>query len=232
MPSKIYDSKIYIEFVGQHTAGKTSVIHDIVDRECLLPTKAIYPQKLNRSRTHFFLNLPLLFLNNIRNLCFICLFFLRYTKFTWINYHSAGRHMWKMVLLHPYHVKFNFDLWMKDDLLHLLPRIEFRNKVDVSDVFQMFFNHFSHLYDGLVYIDLPYEEMKERFKSRFESRSFRRKANRELVYDRAYKQNILLKEVLMNQNKVPILVLDGLVEVKNKSSMVVKFIKVNILEAA
>lgn len=230
MPSDKPDSKIYIEFVGQHTAGKTTVIRDIVDRGLLEPQKAIYPQIIKKSRIHFFLKLPQLFFNNIFDLIFITLFFLRHANFTWTNYHSSGRHMWKMVILHPYYSKFDFDIWMKDDLLHLLPRIEFRENVDVYFAFQRFFNRFSHLYSGLIYIELPYQKMKSRFNIRFENRSPRRRANRAAVYERAYTQNFILKRILLEQSQIPILVLDGLSDVESKSAQVVRFISEKIYE--
>ena len=232
MPSDKPDSKIYIEFVGQHTAGKTTVIHDIVDRGLLEPKKAIYPQKIKKSRIHFFLKLPQLFFTNIFDLIFIISFFLRNTNYTWTNYHSSGRHMWKMVILHPYYSKFDFDIWMKDDLLHLLPRIEFRENVDVYFAFKKFFNRFSHLYSGLIYIELPYQKMKSRFDIRFKNRSSMRRANRAVVYERAYKQNFILKRILVEQSKVPILLLDGLSDVETKSAQVVRFISEKIYEKA
>lgn len=230
MPSTQKDRKLYVEFVGQHTAGKTTIIRDIVDRDLLKPQNAIYPQKIERSHLHFSLNLPKLILLNLFDVIFVSLFFLKYAKYTWTNYHAAGRHIWKMVILHSYYSNFNFDIWMKDDLLHLLPRIEFRKKVSVSFALNIFFSRFAHLYDGLVFIDLPYEEMKARFEIRFENRPNRRRLNRELVYERAYLQNIILKSILIEQSKVPILVLDGLADLESKSFEVVKFIKEQVFE--
>ena len=218
-------SKLYIEFVGQHTAGKTTVIHDIVDRDLLEPIKAIYPQKIKRSRFDLVLSMPRLFFFHIVDFLFLFQFFTRNVKCNWINYHSAGRHMWKMIFLHPYFLKFDFDVWMKDDLLHLLPRLELKPGVDTSDVFNSFFNHFSHWYSGLVFIDLPYEDMNARFNERFKNRPNQRRKNRSTVYKRAYFQNKVLKHVLLEQNKVRVLVLDGKSEVAIKSVQVVKFIE-------
>ena len=218
-------SKVYIEFVGQHTAGKTTVIRDIVDRGLLEPTKAIYPQKINRSRLDFTCSMPRLFFDHIRDILFIFQFFARNVKCNWVNYHSAGRHMWKMIILHPYFLKFDFDVWMKDDLLHLLPRLEFKHGVNISDAFGAFFNHFAHWYSGLVFIDLPHEDMKARFNERFKNRPHRRRENRSKVYERAYAQNTVLKYVLLEQNKVRVLVLDGKSDVTIKSEQVVKFIE-------
>lgn len=218
-------SKLYIEFVGQHTAGKTTVIRDIVDRGLLEPARAIYPQKIKRSRLDLAFSMPRLLLVHIKDIIFIFQFFARNVKFNWINYHSAGRHMWKMIFLHPYFSKFDFDVWMKDDLLHLLPRLEFKPSVDRSHAFNLFFNYFSHWYSGLVFIDLPYEDMKARFNERFMTRPHQRRKNRKKVYELAYAQNKILKHVLLEQNKVRVLVLDGKSEVTLKSAQVVNFIK-------
>jgi len=218
-------SKLYIEFVGQHTAGKTTVIHDIVDRGLLEPVNAIYPQKIKRSRLDLVFCMPRLIFVHMIDILFLFQFFARNVKCNWMNYHSAGRHMWKMIFLHPYFSKFDYDVWMKDDLLHLLPRLEFKPGVDTSDAFNLFFNHFSHWYSGLVFIDLPYEDMKVRFNERFKNRPHQRRKNRSKVYERAYVQNKILKHVLLEQNKVRVLVLDGKSEVAMKSAQVVKFIK-------
>ena len=121
---------------------------------------------------------------------------------------------------------------MKDDLLHLLPRIEFRKSVNVHFAFKRFFDRFSHLYSGLVYIELPYEEMKSRFNIRFKNRSSQRRANRESVYELAYTQNFILKRILLEQSRVPILVLDGLSDIESKSAQVVRFISEKIYERA
>ena len=40
-------------------------------------------------------------------------------------------------ILHPYYSKFDFDIWIKDDLLHFT-RIEFRKSVNVLSAFQNF----------------------------------------------------------------------------------------------
>lgn len=133
--------------------------------------------------------------------------------------------MWKMVILHPYFLKFDFDVWMKDDLLHLLPRLEFKKNVDVCFALTMFFEHFEHRYDGLVFINLSYEEMKIRFDKRFENRTERRRKNRAEVYERAFAQNILLKDILHRQARVPTLILEGNADVKVKSAQVVEFIQ-------
>lgn len=224
------ERKYYIEFVGQHTAGKTSTIHDIVDNELLEPKVAIYPQNIQRSRLHFFLSLPILVLQNLRHLWFMVHFLSRYGEWSWINYHAAGRHLMKMVILHPYYKRFDFDIWMKDDMLHLLPRIAFRRTVDVEGVFREFFTHFSYLYDGIVYLNLSYDIMQQRFRSRFTVRPDKRRRSREPVYERAFIQNEILKRMLTEQTQVPVLVLDGADEVHKNSLQTVEFVKEIVYE--
>ena len=45
------------------------------------------------------------------------------------------------------------------------------------------------------------------------------------MYERAYTQNKILKDVLLEQDRVRVLVLDGKSEVAVKSAQVVKFIE-------
>lgn len=223
--------KYYIEFVGQHTAGKTKTIHEIVDNNLLFPNTAIYPQKIKRSRLHFYFYLSIIFIKNINNFLFVLLYLLVNTKWSWINYHSSDRHLIKMVLLHPYYSGLKgFDTWMKDDMLHLLPRLEFKKDLNVKDKLEKFFDKFSYLYDGIVYIDLPYEVMRQRFEDRFQNRDKNRKENRGPVYERAFKQNIILKDIICNQNKIPYLIIDGTQNISENADKVVKFIKSNIYE--
>lgn len=219
--------KYYFEFVGQHTAGKTTIIRDIVDGDYLSPYVSIYPQLVTRSRGFFWLHLPILFFKNIPHLWFLLRFSLRYAKLNWINFHAVGRHLWKMIILHPYFERFDFDIWMKDDLLHLLPRIEFKNSTNssVKSSFKLFFDHFKYLYDGIVYVDLPYDVMQERFFNRFKDRSRLRRASRTPVYERAFTQNILLKEILLEQEIVPVLVIRGTDSIDTNRESVVNFIK-------
>lgn len=223
--------KYYVEFVGQHTAGKTTIIRHIVDNGLLEPKIAIYPQKIKRSKIHFAICLPMLALKNIRNTFFILWFLMRHTKWSWINYHSTGRHLLKMVLLHPYYSeKFDFEIWMKDDMLHLLPRLQFRKNVKVKELFQKYFSHFSKIYDGIVFVDLPYDVMKARFQSRFKNRNLRRMKNRTPVYERAYQQNLILKEVISEQKDVPYLIISGTEEPADNAKKVVEFVKQNVYE--
>jgi len=220
------ERKHYIEFVGQHTAGKTVTIHEIVDKSLLAPMQSVYPQQLKRRKIHFALMLPVLFVQNFIHFWFAVIFLLRYTKWNWTNYHAVGRHLLKMVLLHPYYEKhFEFDVWMKDDMLHLLPRIEFRRSVDTEVVLTKFFKHFAYLYEGIVYLDLPYEEMKRRFEERFKERSESRRANREKVYERAFEQNKILKKILVEQKQVPVLLLSGTESTEQNATESAEFIR-------
>lgn len=222
------NSKYYIEFVGQHTAGKTSILKHIVDQDLLKPLVAIYPQKVKRSQFHFWFSLPWLVLKNLNDLFFVSGFFLRHTKFSWINYHAAWRHLLKMVILHPYYERYNFDIWMKDDMLHLLPRIDFKKNVDVRVCLEKFFKRFESRYDGLVYVDLPYEIMQKRFLVRFDDRPKSRKKSRGPVYERSFQQTLLLKEILLDQKSIPVLVIDGTEDISDNAKKAASFIKAKV----
>jgi len=221
--------KKYIEFTGPHTAGKTSIIHEIVDNDLLKPLSVIYPQKIKRSSILFALALPWVAICNFRHLLFLKFFWLRYVKLNFINYHSVGRHLFKMILLHPYYERYDFDVWLKDDMLHLLPRIDFRKGVDVDTVLRKFFMHFAYLYDGIVYVDIPETVMKERFDSRFEGRSSWRIKSRIPVYKRSYVQGQVLKNILVGQKCVPVLCINGTDEIQKNAHHVEDFIKKEIL---
>ncbi len=222
--------KKYIEFVGQHTAGKTSTIHRIVDGDMLRPLVAMYPQKIKRSNTHLTLSLPTLFVQSFGDLFFLAKFMFRFTKLSPINYHAVWRHLFKMVLLHRYYQHYDFDIWMKDDMLHLLPRSAFRSGVDVRHAFGKFFAHFAYLYDAIIYIDLPKDVMLQRFSSRFSNRSRRRRKSREPVYERAFEQNKILKRVLFEQSEVPVLEISGTNGVEENAVEVVEFINKIVYE--
>jgi len=60
MSSDSLVSKLYIEFVGQRTAGKTTIIHDIVDRILLEPKKSNL-SKQNKKIENIFCILPTTF---------------------------------------------------------------------------------------------------------------------------------------------------------------------------
>lgn len=221
--------KYYVEFLGQHTAGKTTTIHEVVHQGRMAPLVAIYPQQITRSRVGFFLALPWLVISNIHHLWFVAHFLARYAVFNWINYHAVARHLFKMVLLHPYYERYAFDVWMKDDMLHLLPRIEFKHGVDVARVLKTFFNHFAYRYDGLVYVDIPYEVMRARFEHRFAGRDPARRDNRGPVYERSYKQTAVLREIISLQKAIPVLMLDGTQPVTENAQRVASFITTHVM---
>ncbi|MCB9811689.1 hypothetical protein H6783_02150 [Candidatus Nomurabacteria bacterium] len=220
----------YIEFVGQHTAGKTTIIHAIVDGGLLEPRIAVYPQQLRRARWHFVLSLPLLILTNAHHLLFVAAFFVGKAKWQWTNYQDVARHIFKMVLLHPYYHRYQFDIWMKDDMLHFLPRILFREGIGIEKAFLQFFDHFAFLYDGLVFVEIPHAVMQERFAARFKTQSQQRKTTREPIYEHAFAQNVALLQVLKQQSKVPLLILDGCRETKENTMRVVSFINSEVIK--
>jgi len=219
----------YIEFVGQHTAGKTTTLCKVVDEECLSPYTAFYPQQIHRSAIDFAFSMPMIIFQNMRHLFFVILFFCRYAKWHWTNYRNVGRHLMKQVILHPYYDKFDFDIWLKDDMLHLLPRILFKNGVDVATALQEYFNHFSYLYDGIVYMDISREDMQKRIENRLVNRPVQRRRDLKIIYERTFCQNILLRQVLKDQKSVPCLFLNGNGDLQKNVEAVSDFIRVNIL---
>lgn len=221
----------YIEFVGQHSAGKTTTIHYLVDQRLLKPLRAVYPQQLKRNQMHFIGMVPFLFVQNIQHAWFLSRFLLRNAELNWINYHAVARHLFKMIILHPYYDKtFSFDVMLKDDMVHLLPRIAFRKDVNIELALREFISHFAYRFDGLVYMEVPYAKMKERFEERFQARPHSRKKSREPVYERAYEQNKVLKQVLLEQRKIPVLVLSGEDAIEENAEKVADFIRTNIHE--
>ena len=98
-----------------------------------------------------------------------------------------------MVILHDFYKRFEFDVWLKDDMLHLLPRIQFRDKVDIYEGFLQYFLHFKGIYAGIIYITLDEELMQARFEARFSKRPKHRKISRKPLYSRVFRQNEILK---------------------------------------
>ena len=219
----------YVEFVGQHTAGKTSTIQAIVDNEMLAPIAAMYPQQITRNNWHFYSVLPFLCVRQLPSLLFVLHFMLRYGSWRYTNYHAVGRHLIKMVVLHPYYERFPADVWFKDDMLHLLPRIQFRPTVDVRRVLEKYVEHFMQRYDGLVFIDVAVDVMRERFAERFKDRPTARREDRRIVYERAYTQNLFLKEILQNQTSVPVLFLEGEQSIEANAAAVVAFVREKVV---
>ena len=76
-----------------------------------------------------------------------------------------------MIILHPYYYRYDFDVFLKDDMLHMLQRVMFKKKVNLEEAFREYLMHFIYLYDGLIYVDIEPEVMWRRFKERFPGRS-------------------------------------------------------------
>ncbi len=221
----------YVEFVGQHTAGKTSTYRYVVEEKLLSPYVAMHPRlpEFRRPRIHFALSIPFLVVKNINQIWFVTYFFLRYAKWRWTNYRDVWQYLIKMVILHPYYKRYEYDVWFKQDMLHLLPRTFFKEEVDIERVFTEYFDHFAHLYNGIVYVDLSSENMQKRFAERHKGKSEKRQQNRRAIYEQAYKQNILMKEVLLAQNSVPVLVIDGNGSVEENAHKVAEFVRAKVL---
>ncbi len=221
--------KYYIEFVGAHSAGKTSAYHAIALQNMLTPHRAIYPGQIHRSWLHFALSIPSIAIRNSKDLFFIILFFLLHARWCGINY-RVMRSLLKMVILHPYYYRFDFDIFLKDDMLHLLPRIIFKNGTNLEHVMRVYFMHFIHLYDGLIYIDITPELMRERFRKRFSEKSVSFQESRQCIHERVLKQNVALRNVIVNQNRVPYLLLNGARDPQENAQKVVDFIHEYIIK--
>jgi len=215
----------YIEFAGVHTAGKTTLLNLIVDTDALAPLLASYPQKMKRSKLSFATHIFISVFTKYRDLIFVVSFFLKYAKLNWENYRVVGRFLLKMVILHDFYKRFEFDVWLKDDMLHLLPRIQFRDKVDIYEAFLKYFLHFKDIYTGIIYMHLDEELMQARFESRFSNRPKHRKISRKPLYSRVFRQNKILQKVLHNQQEIPVLFLDGSHSISSNSKRAVHFIQ-------
>lgn len=224
-------NKHYFEFVGPHTSGKTTLIKYIVDQNLLKPKISFYPQKIQRSKIKFAFKFPFYFCANIKKILFLFYFIFKNVKLSYINYHAALRHLFKMIILHPYYCReYEFDIFFKDDMLHLLPRLHFKDDVDVSVAFKQYFNFFSKWYSGIIHIDLPYDVMIERFNQRFSKRDIERKKNRIPVYERAFAQNKILRQVLIEQESVPILCISGVDSISENVYKITNFVKMKLNE--
>ena len=220
--------RCYIEFAGVHTAGKSTLLNLIVDTGALLPLLATYPQKIKRPKFSFATYILISIITKYRDLIFVVNFLLKYAKLNWENYRVVGRFLLKMVILHDFYKRFEFDVWLKDDMLHLLPRIQFRDKVDIYEGFLQYFLHFKGIYAGIIYINLDEELMQARFEARFSKRPKHRKISRKPLYSRVFRQNEILKKVLKNQQEVPVLFLDGSHSLASNSKRAVRFIKLTL----
>jgi len=225
---RVHRSKYYVEFVGAHGAGKTFIYHSIAKQQLLSPYKSIYPGQVKRPKVHFFLSLPVLIVKNIRHIVFVISFFVRYAQAKTINLRVL-RSLVKMILLHPYYYRFDFNIFLKDDMLHMLQRIMFKASVQIEGAFQEYFMHFAYLYDGLVFVDIESEVMRERFKDRFPGRSDSFKNTRKVIHERALRQSQILRKVLATQNLIPFIALDGHNDVQVNAQKVVLFINQKVI---
>lgn len=221
--------KYYVEFVGPHTAGKTATIQQVVDKDLLAPSHAVYPQQLNRSRFHFMLSVPILAIRNAKHLFFLCMFFYQNAVWRKTNFTDAFQYLFKMIILHPYYARFDFDIWLKDDMLHLLPHIVFKREVSPKVAFRAYFDYFRFLYDGIVYIDVPYETFQQRFTHRFAQDSPQYVAERKRVHEHTFRQREEMRQMLLEQNTVPCLLLSGDANLEENAAKVAAFISTRVL---
>jgi len=225
----VENRKYYIEFVGTHGAGKTFTYHEITKKNLLEPHKSIYPGQINRPRLHFLMSCPIIGLKNIKHIIFVTLFMCKYSKINRLNF-KIYRTLFKMIVLHYYYYRFNFDFYLKDDMLHIILRIIFKPKVDIECAFTEFFEFFHHLYDGLVFFDITSTTLDERFQNRFSGKTAAFIKSRLHIHQRSREQAKFLRRVLTTQRLVPIMVIDGGADVKSNADEIVSFIKTTILK--
>ena len=220
--------KFYVEFVGAHGSGKTFTYHAITKQNLMEPYKALYPGQVRRPKLHFALRWPIIAIKNIRNIIFLISFFLRYAQMRYINF-KVLRSLVKMVILHPYYYRFDFNVLFKDDMLHMLQRIMFKKNVNLDNAFREYLMHFIYLYDGLIYVDIEADVMWRRFKKRFPGKSHSFKKKRAIIHERAWHQSQILRRVITTQTAVPYLVLEGEDDVQENAQKVVSFVSQKII---
>ena len=136
-----------------------------------------------------------------------------------------------MIILHPYYNRFNFNVLLKDDMLHMIQRIIFRTDLNVKNLFRKYFIHFAHLYDGLIFVDIDTKVMNERFKNRFPGKSKRYIRSRKIIHDRVKVQSKMLREVIISQKIVPYLIINGNDKVSKNAANFVSFFNKKIIKA-
>ena len=223
------DKKYYIEFTGAHGAGKTHTYHAIAKQQLLKPYKSLYPGQVKRPRFHFFINCPLIALKNIKHIFFVISFFLRYAETCLTNF-KILRTLIKMIILHPYYNRFDFNIFLKDDMLHIIQRIIFKIDLNIEKLFREYFMHFIYLYDGLIFVDINTTVMHERFKKRFPGKSQNFIKSRRIIHNRVKTQSKMLRNVIISQTAVPYLVINGNEEVSKNAEKVVTFINKKIIK--
>lgn len=135
-----------------------------------------------------------------------------------------------MIILHPYYNRFNFNVLLKDDMLHMIQRIIFRKGLDIEDLFHKYFIHFAYLYDGLIFVDIDPKVMNERFKKRFPGRSKKFIKSRKIIHERVKVQSKMLREVIRSQKIVPYLIINGNNKVSKNAANVVSFFNKKIIK--
>ena len=218
------NKKYYIEFVGAHGAGKTFTYHAIAKQQLLKPYISLYPGQVRRPKLHFALYCPIISIKNIENLLFVIYFFFKNAQINLINF-KVLRSLLKMIILHPYYFRFNFNFLLKDDMLHMLQRVDFKPNVNFESVFDQYFSHFSFLYDGLIFVDISSKIMRERFKKRFPGKNEYFKESRRIIHERVKKQSVELRKVITTQTKVPCLIIDGSEDVNKNVKKIISFVK-------
>ena len=123
------------------------------------------------------------------------------------------------------------DVFLKDDMLHMVQRIMFKKKVKVEEAFREYLMHFMYLYDGLIFVDIEPEIMWERFKKRFPGKSLSFRKERAVIHERAWQQSRILRRVITEQTSVPYLVLEGCDGVQENALKVVSFVNQKIIAA-
>lgn len=223
------DKKYYVEFAGAHGAGKTHTYHVIAKQQLLKPYISLYPGQVQRPRFHFLMSCPVIALKNIKHILFVVSFFLQYAKICLINF-KILRTLIKMIILHPYYNRFHFNVLLKDDMLHMIQRIIFKKDLNVEKLFRKYFLHFTYLYDGLIFVDIDTEVMRERFKKRFPGKSKNFIRSRKIIHDRVKVQSEMLREVITSQTIVPYVLINGNDKVSKNVENVVTFIKKKIIK--
>lgn len=215
--------KLYVEFVGPHGAGKTVTCKYIHKQNLLKPYTTLYPTTAQRHKVHFLLCCPFIALKNIKHIIFVIIFFIQNGKISRINFKTL-RSLLKMIILHPYYYRFNFDVYLKDDMLHMLPRIIFKEKTNIESALKKFLMYFIYLYDGFVYVDIDEKIMHERFKKRLYGEKANLKNSKLILHNRVRKQSSILKKVITSQVYTPHIIIDGKREIYKNAQKVAKFI--------
>ena len=220
-------SRYYFEFVGPHGSGKTFTYHLITKKNLLSPHKAIYPSQVKRPTLNFYLVWPFIAIKNLKHIIFVLLFFMRFAKIKNINLRVL-RSLLKMIILHPYYYRFNYDVLLKDDMLHMLLRVIYKEKIDVEHALRDYLMHFLYLYDGFILVDTDDEVLSKRFKSRYPGKSEAFKRDRANIHERSRIQSKLLYRVITLQKLRPFIVIDGANVAEDNANKVVSFIQNNI----